>query len=160
MYIFCKQFKKSINIKKIIQTYKPENLFVIRTQFYFEGEKIETRDYYLLEFVIQNEKLRKGKNRLNVVIRNEGDEVLRNIILLLSPVDKTKILVEKNQQFIHALIPGKATIIGFPVSLKDSCSVFLSVTGFGNADDYFNTKSLPLELVVENIAQDDIRADS
>jgi hypothetical protein len=97
---------------------------------------------------------------LNVVIRNEGDEVLRNIVLLLSPVDKTKILVEKNQQFIHALVPGKETIIGFPVSLKDSCCVSLSVTGFGNADDYFNTKSLPLELVVENIAQDDIQAGS
>lgn len=118
------------------------------------------REYSLLEFVIQNAKLRKGLNRLDVIIRNEGDEILRNIILLLNPIDKTKMLIEKNQQFIHALIPGKETTIGFPVSLEDSCSVFLSVTGFGNADDYFNTKSSPLKLVVENLPQDDIRTGS
>lgn len=97
---------------------------------------------------------------MDVVIRNEGEEVLRNLILLLSPIDKNKILIEKSEQFIPALVPGKETIVEFPVSLKDSCSVYLSITGFGNADDYFSTNSLPMKLVVENILQEDIRTGS
>jgi hypothetical protein len=108
------------------------------------------RNYSLLEFVIQHANLKKGKNRLDVVIRNGGDEVLRNIILLLRSIDKNNILVEKSEQFIHALVPGN--------SLRDSCSVFFSVTGFGNADDYFSTTSLPMKLVVEDVPQEDIRA--
>ena len=116
------------------------------------------RNYSLLEFVIQHANLKKGKNRFDVVIRNGGDEVLRNIILLLRPIDKNNILVEKSEQFIHALVPGKETIVGFQVSLRDTCSVFFSVTGFGNADDCFSTKSLPMKLVVEDVPQEDIRA--
>lgn len=101
-------------------------------------------------------KLRKGRNRLNVLIQNEGDDILRNMILLLSPLDKTKILIEKNQQFIHSLIPGKATTIEFIVSLKDSCSVSLLMAGFANADHYFRKQSLPLSLIVENLPEDEI----
>lgn len=122
--------------------------------------KIETSACSLLEFVIQNSKLKKGKNRLDVIIRNGGDEVLRNIIMLLSPLDNTKILVEKKEYFIHALVPGKETIIKFPVSLQDSCSISLSVTGFCNADDYFSVKSLPMKLVVEKPLQDNIPTSS
>jgi hypothetical protein len=108
------------------------------------------RNYSLLEFVIQHANLKKGKNRLDVVIRNGGDEVLRNLILLLRSIDKNNILVEKSEQFIHALVPGKKISVDFQVSLRDSCSVFFSVTGFGNADDYFSTTSLPMKLVVED----------
>ena len=92
------------------------------------------RGHSLLEFLIQHTNLKKGKNRLDVIIRNGGDEVLRNIILLLRPLDKDTISVEKSEQFIHALMPGKETNIGFKISLRDSCSVFISATGFGNAD--------------------------
>jgi len=109
------------------------------------------RNYSLLEFVIQHSNLKKGKNRLGVVIRNGGDEVLRNIILLLRPIDKNNILVEKSEQFIQ-------TSVGFQVSLRDTCSVFFSVTGFGNADDCFSTTSLPMKLVVEDVPQEYIRA--
>jgi hypothetical protein len=115
------------------------------------------RNYSLLGFFIHNANLRKGKNRLDVVIRNDGDEVLRNIIMHLRPLDKNNISVEKGKQFIHALVPGKEISVGFQVSLRASGSVFLSVTGFGNADDYFSTKSLPMKLVVEDVRQEDIR---
>lgn len=114
-------------------------------------EREELRDYSLLEFVITHTNLRKGKNKLDVIIRNNGDEVLRNIILLLSPIDKTNILIEKSKQFVHALVPGKEISVGFQVSLRASGSVLLSVTGFGNADDYFSTTSLPMKLVVEDL---------
>lgn len=116
------------------------------------------RDYSLLEFVIPQANLRRGKNRLDVIIRNNGEEILRNIILLLSPIDKNNILVEKCEQFIHALVPGKEISVGFQVYLKDSCSVFLAVAGFGNADNYFSTKSLPMKLVIEELPAEDIRA--
>jgi hypothetical protein len=116
------------------------------------------RDYSLLEFVIPHASFRKGKNRLDVIIRNNGEEILRNLILLLSPIDKSNILVEKREQFVHALVPGKEINVGFQVSLKDSGSVFLAVAGFGNADDYFSTKSLPMKLVVEELPAEDIRA--
>jgi hypothetical protein len=116
------------------------------------------RNYSLLEFVIQHANLKKGKNRLDVVIRNGGNEVLRNLILLLRSKDKSNIFVENKEQFIHALVPGKETIVGFQVSLRDNCSVFFSVTGFGNADDCFSAKSLPMRLVVEGVPQDDILA--
>jgi hypothetical protein len=121
-------------------------------------ERNEVRDYSLLEFVIANANLRKGKNRLDVIIRNNGDEILRNIILLLSPIDKNNILVEEGKQFVHALVPGKEISVGFRVSLRASGAVCLSVTGFGNADDYFSTKSLPMKLVVEELPAEDIRA--
>ncbi len=117
-------------------------------------------EYSPLEFVIQNVSFRIGRNRLDVVIRNNGKEVLRNFILLLSPIDKTKIFVEKSKQFIHALVPGKETSVGFPVSLNDSCSVCFSITGFVNSDDYFSTKSLPIKLDVEDTLQDDIKTGS
>jgi hypothetical protein len=94
---------------------------------------------------------------LDVVIRNDGDEILRNIILLLSPIDENSVLVEKSKQFIHALVPGKETTVVFQVSLRASGSVFFSVSGFGNADDCFSTKSLPIKLVVEDVPQEDIR---
>jgi hypothetical protein len=116
------------------------------------------RDYSLIEFIIPHANLRKGKNRLDVIIRNNGEEILRNIILLLSSIDKSTILVEKREQFVHALVPGKEISVGFQVYLKDSGSVFLAVTGFGNADDYFSTKSLPMKLVVEELPAEDIRA--
>ena len=122
---------------------------------YFREGELEMRGYSLLEFLIQHANLKKGKNRLDVVICNDGDEVLRNIILLLRPIDKNNILVENSEQFIHALVPGKETIVGFHVSLRDSCSVFFSVTRFGNADDYFSATSLPMRLVVEDILQND-----
>ena len=115
------------------------------------------RNYSLLEFVIPHTNLKKGKNTLDVTIRNNGEEILRNIILLLSPIDKNNILVEKHEQFVHALVPGKEISVGFQVSLRASGSVFLSVTGFGNADDYFSTKSLPMKLVVEELPAEDIR---
>ena len=118
------------------------------------------REYSLLEFVIQNANFRKGKNRLDVVIRNEGKEVLRSLILLLSSIDKTKILIEKSEQFIHALVPGKETNVEFPVSLRASCSVCLCVTGFGNADDCFRTKSLPMKLIVEDMLQENFQTAS
>jgi hypothetical protein len=114
------------------------------------------RDYSLLEFVIPHANLRKGKNKLDVIIRNNGEEILRNIILLLNSIDENNILVEKREQFVHALVPGKEISVGFQVSMKDSGSVFLAVTGFGNADDYFSTKSLPMKLVVEELLAEDI----
>ena len=83
---------------------------------------------------------------------------MRNIILLLSPIDKNNILVEKSEQFVHAIVPGKEISVGFQVSLRASGSVFLSMKGFGNADDYFSTKSLPLKLVVEELPAEDILA--
>ena len=115
------------------------------------------RNYSLLEFVISNANLKKGKNRLGVTIRNNGEEILRNIILLLNPIDKNNILVEKNEQFVHALVPGKEISVDFQVSLRASGSVYLSVTGFGNADDYFSTESSPMKLVVEELPEEDIQ---
>ena len=53
------------------------------------------RGYSLLEFLIQHEKLKKGKSRLDVIIRNDGDEVVRKIILLLRPLDEDTISVER-----------------------------------------------------------------
>ncbi len=116
------------------------------------------RNYSLLRFFIQHANLRKGTNRLDVVIRNDGDEVLRNIILLLSPLDEETISVERSKQFIHALMPGKDTNIGFQISLRASCLVFFSATGFGNADDCFSAKSLPIKLIVEDVTHKDILA--
>ena len=116
------------------------------------------RDHSLLAFLIQHANLKKGKNRLDVVIRNDGDEVLRNIILLLRPLDEDTISVERSEQFIHALMPGKETNIGFQISLRASCSVYFSATGFGNADDYFSTTSVPVKLVVEDVMHNDILA--
>ena len=116
------------------------------------------REYSLLEFIITHANLRRGKNRLDVIIRNNGDEILRNIILLLSPINKNNILVEEGKQFVHALVPGKEISVGFRVSLRASGAVFLSATGFGNADDYFSTKSLPMKLFVEELPAKDIQA--
>jgi hypothetical protein len=115
------------------------------------------RNYSLLDFVIPNANLKKGKNRLDVTIRNNGEEILRNILLLLSQLEKNNILVEKHKHFIHALVPGKEISVGFEVSLRASGSVCLSVTGFGNADDYFSTKSLPMQLIVEELPAEDIQ---
>ena len=115
------------------------------------------RNYSLLKFVITHANLRRGKNNLDVTICNNGDEILRNVIFLLTPIDKNNILVEKSKQFVHALVPGKEISVGFQVSLRASGSVLLSVTGFGNADDYFSTKSLPIKLVVEESTAKDIR---
>ena len=72
---------------------------------YFREGELEMRGYSLLEFLIQHANLKKGNNRLDVVIRNDGDEVLRNIILHLRPIEKNNILVENSEQFIHALVP-------------------------------------------------------
>jgi len=116
------------------------------------------RGHCLLEFLIQHANLKKGKNMLDVVIRNDGDEVLRNIVLLLRPLDEDTISVKKSKQFIHALMPGKGTNIGFQISLRASCSVFFSATGFGNADDYFSITSVPMKLVVEDVTHNDILA--
>ncbi len=116
------------------------------------------REHSLLEFLIQHANLKKGKNRLDLVIRNNGDEVLRNIVLLIRPLHEDTISVEKSKQFIHALMPGKETNIGFQISLRDSCSIFFSATGFGNADDYFSITSLPMKLVVEDLPHNDILA--
>jgi hypothetical protein len=115
------------------------------------------RNYSLLEFVVPNANLKKGKNRLDVTIRNNGQEILRNILLLLSPLDKNNILVEKHKQFIHALVPGKEISVGFEVSLRASGSICLSVTGFANADDYFSTKSSPIKLIIEELVAEDIQ---
>ena len=64
----------------------------------------------------------------------------------------------RDEQFIYALMPSKETNIDFQVSLKASCSVFISATGVGNADDYFSTTSVPIKLVVEDVTQNDILA--
>jgi len=104
--------------------------------------------YSLLEFTVQPKKVAAGRQNLKANIRNIGDGVLRNMVLLVHPLNES-LSVSGGEKFIYALMPGQEATVDFPVFVADNAQIYFSLSGFKNCDVFFRTTSVPQKIVVE-----------
>jgi hypothetical protein len=108
----------------------------------------QEKAYSLLEFTIQPNKVASGRQKLKASIKNRGDGVLRNMVLLVQPLNEG-LSVIGGEKFIYALMPGQEATINFQVFVAHNSQVYFSLSGFKNCDMFFRTASTPQKIVVE-----------
>jgi hypothetical protein len=108
----------------------------------------QKRKHSLLKFTLQPIKVTAGKQKLTANIKNTGDEVLRNMVLLLHSLNEN-LSVKGGERFIYALMPGQETTLDLQVSVASNAQVYFSLSGFKNCDVYFTVDSQPHQIIVE-----------
>jgi hypothetical protein len=112
-------------------------------------KKGRERQYSLLEFTLQPTKIACGLQRLRASVRNKGDGVLRNIVLLIHSMDESNLSISGGEKFIYAIMPGKEALVDFQVIVAADTEVYLSLSGFKNGDMFFSADSARYRVLVE-----------
>ena len=113
-------------------------------------QKVHKKGYSFLEFSLKPFKIPIGKQELKANIRNTGDGVLRNVVLLMHSLDENSLLVRGSEKFIYALMPGQEATVGFQVFVSSNAQIYFSLSGFKNGDVFFRTDSSRHQIFVES----------
>jgi hypothetical protein len=105
--------------------------------------------YSLLEFALNPTKLTRRSGKLTANVRNTGDAVLKNMILIIYSLNEKGHFVRRGEKFIYALMPGQEASACFDVLATSDTRVYFSLSGFKNGDVFFRKDSLPHQIRVE-----------
>lgn len=112
----------------------------------------QNRAYSFLEFVLQPTKVTRGMQKLTARIKNNSDVVVRNIVLTLRSLNDKALQVRDGEKFIYALMPGHDLSSDFDVVATSDGQVYVSLSGFKNADVFFRVDSVRYRVHVEKTA--------
>jgi hypothetical protein len=104
--------------------------------------------YSLLEFTLRSAKVTAGSQKLTANIKNTGDDVLRNMVILLRSLNEN-LSVKGSERFIYALMPGQEATVNLPVFIASNTQVYFSLSGFKNGDVFFSVDSPLHQIFVE-----------
>jgi hypothetical protein len=105
--------------------------------------------YSLLEFALNRTKLPCHSPKLTANVRNTGDAVLKNMILIMYSLNEKGFFVRSGEKFIYSLMPGQETSACFNVLTDYDTRVYFSLCGFKNGDVFFCKDSPPHQIIVE-----------
>ena len=103
----------------------------------------------LLEFVLTPTKLACRSGKLTANVRNTGDAVLKNLILIMYSLNDQGLFVRRGEKFIYSLMPGQEASACFDFLATSDTRVYLSLSGFKNGDIFFKKNSPLHQICVE-----------
>ncbi|MEJ2242534.1 MAG: hypothetical protein P8Y18_10405 [Candidatus Bathyarchaeota archaeon] len=110
-------------------------------------ENDNRKKYLDLKFVLSPVYVARGKQKLILRIQNTGDAILRNMNLIMHPLDEN-LKITYAKKFVYSLLPGQITDITFPVSISSDTKVYCSLSGFKNGDVLFSIDSANFNLIM------------
>jgi hypothetical protein len=108
--------------------------------------------YSLLEFILHPTRVPRGAQKLTAYIRNASDFVVRNVVVTLHSLNEKALSVKPCEKFIHALMPGEEVSAEFDVLAASDAKVYISLSGFKNADIFFRLNSSTHRINVDKTA--------
>jgi hypothetical protein len=108
--------------------------------------------YSLLECVLQPTRVHRGAQKLTANIKNASDVVVRNVVVTLHSLNERALTVKLGEKFIYALMPGEDAFAEFDVLASSDAKVYVSLSGFKNADMFFRLNSSTHKVHVEKTA--------